>query len=450
MLYKNFNDLVKKIGQFALFSKDKIYLIHSTEIHPKLLDELVYNLSLNKNKKIKEAIFVFLRELARKKGIFCSSIYPLYQARVERKCKGFTVPAINFRGFTYYAAQAFFKEAIKKRVGAFILEIARSEIDYTNQSPKEYVGVILAAAIKENFKGPIFFQGDHFQVRIEEYKKDPKKELDALKNIIRKAIQAGFYNIDLDASALVDSTKKKISQQQKLNYEISAELTRYIRRIEPKGITISIGAEVGRIGGKITTPRELRSFLDNYKRKLTSYSKDLIGISKIAVQTGTVHGGIVLSDGKIGSMKVDFRTIRKLSEIAQKEYKLAGIVQHGASTLPDKIFSKFPKVGVLEIHLATAFQNVIFDNFPESLKEKIYRWIKKNFQSEKKPNWTDEQFIYKLRKKSWGHFKKEILDLPNRIKEKICLILEKRFDFLFKALKVENTENLVRKYVREG
>jgi len=449
MMYKNFNDLIEKIKQFALISENKVQSITSTNVENKLLDELAYNLSLNSDEQIRKMIFTFLKKLAKKKGIFCSSIHPLYMARGRGECKGFTVPAINLRGFTYYAAQVLLREIVKKNVGAFIMEIARSEIGYTDQRPMEYVGVILAAAIKESFKGPIFFQGDHFQIKLKKYKEDPEKEVSAVKDITKEAIQAGFYNIDVDTSTLVDLTKDTVLEQQRPNFEMAAELTKYIREIEPEDITVSVGAEIGEIGGKNSTPEELRTFVDNYKKTLASYGENLVGISKIAVQTGTAHGGVVLPDGRIADVKVDFDTIEKLSKIAREEYGLAGVVQHGASTLPDELFSKFPEVETAEIHLATGFQNIIFDNgyFPEDLKQRIYQWIRENLQSERKPDWTDEQFIYKLRKKAWGHFKKEVWDLPDEIKEKISQDLEKKFAFLLEALKVENTKDLVKKYI---
>jgi len=329
------------------------------------------------------------------------------------------------------------------------MEIARSEIGYTDQRPMEYVGVILAAAIKENFKGPIFFQGDHFQIKLKKYKEHSAEEIRAVKNLIKEAVEAGFYNIDVDTSTLVDLSKEAVIDQQRPNFEMAAELTRYIREIEPKDITVSVGAEIGEIGGKNSTPEELRTFVDNYKKTLASYGENLVGISKIAVQTGTAHGGVVLPDGKIADVKVDFDTIEKLSKIAREEYGLAGVVQHGASTLPDELFSKFPEVGTAEIHLATGFQNIIFDNgyFPEDLKQRIYQWIRENLQSERKPDWTDEQFIYKLRKKAWGHFKKEVWDLPDEIKTKISQDLTKKFSFYFDVLKVADTKELVQRYI---
>src|SRR5207237_8845079 len=56
---------------------------------------------------------------------------------------GFTVPAINVRGMAYVTARSIFRTAIRLDAGAFIFEIARSEIAYTEQRPAEYVAVML-------------------------------------------------------------------------------------------------------------------------------------------------------------------------------------------------------------------------------------------------------------------------------------------------------------------
>src|SRR3989338_11714164 len=283
---------------------------------------------------------------------------------------------------------------------------------YTNQPPFEYAAVCVAAAIKEGWRGPIFIQGDHFQINAKNYKADPDKELDGLRSLITQALEAGFYNIDIDSSTLVDLSKGTIKKQQELNYEVCAQLTNFIRQNQPTGIEISVGGEIGEVGSKNSTPEDLRAFMEGYRERLR---KGLTGISKISIQTGTSHGGVVLPDGTVAKVKLDFDTLKNLSKIAREECGLAGAVQHGASTLPQEAFGKFPEVGTAEVHLATEFQNMAYESahFPKELKNKMYDWIRQTQSAEKKPDQTEEQFIYSTRKKALGPFKKEILALPN-------------------------------------
>jgi len=177
--------------------------------------------------------------------------------------------------------------------------------------------------------------------------------------------------------------------------------------------------------------------------------KGLTGISKISVQTGTSHGGVVLPDGTVAQVKLDFDTLKNLSVIARNEYGLAGAVQHGASTLPAEAFHKFAECDAAEVHLATEFQNMIYESkhFPQELKAKIYDWLKINAAFEKKEGETEEQFFYKTRKKALGPFKKEIMGLSQATRDAIAGEIEEKFDFLFKQLNAVNNKELIDKYV---
>jgi fructose/tagatose bisphosphate aldolase len=366
-------------------------------------------------------------------------------ARGRGEFGGFTVPAINLRSMTYDLARAIFRVAKKNGSGAFAFEIARSEIGYTDQPPIEYAGVVLAAAARENYSGPVFIQGDHFQVNAAKFKENPGKEIESLQSLIGDAISSGFYNIDIDSSTLVDVSNPDLKEQQLLNYEVCAQLTQFIRRVEPRGITISVGGEIGEIGHQNSTPGDLRAFMAGFEDKIDG---GLVGISKISVQTGTTHGGVVLPNGSIAQIKLDFNTLKTLSEIARKEFGLAGAVQHGASTLPPEAFHKFVECETAEVHLATEFQNMIYESehFPAYLKKKIYDWLKVNATGEAKEGETEDQFLYKTRKKAFGPFKKEILRLPQQTRDAIALEIENKFDFLFKQLNLVNKSALVNKY----
>jgi len=404
--------------------------------------DLIRSDDLARKKILAKKIFA----LAYKKGIYPSSIHQFYIARGRGEFGGFTVPAINLRSMTYDLAKAIFRVAKINNSGAFIFEIAKSEMGYTAQPPIEYSAVVLAAAIKEGFSGPVFIQGDHFQVNAAKFKENPDKELEGLKVLIAEAIEAGFYNIDIDSSTVVDLSKPEVKKQQYNNYEVCAKLTQFIRQIQPRGVEVSVGGEIGEVGSKNSTPDELHAFMQGYRERLR---KGRTGISKISVQTGTSHGGVVLPDGTVAQVKLDFDTLKTLSEIAKKEYGLAGAVQHGASTLPAEAFHKFAETETAEVHLATEFQNMIYESkyFPEELKTKMYEWIKVNCQDERKEGESEEQFIYKTRKKALGPFKKEIMGLPKDVRDAIAGEIEEKFDFLFKQLNAVNNKELVDKYV---
>jgi len=410
-----------------------------------IMDNLIYEAVFEPDDEKRRAIFILIKEIAKACGAVPSSIQGLYE-EMGRSYPGFTVPAINIRGLTYDAARAIFRKAKEMSAGALIFEIARSEIGYTKQRPLEYATVVLASAVREGFEWPVFIQGDHFQLVRKNYLSGHDLETNYVKGLIAEAIDAEFYNIDIDTSTIVDIEKPSIKEQQRPNFEKTAELSEYVRQLQPEGVEISIGGEIGEIGGKNSTPEEARAYLDGFKETF----KGKKGISKLSVQTGTSHGGVVLPDGSLAKVKIDFDTLRALSNVARKEYGLSGCVQHGASTLPEEAFNMFPETGTSEVHLATGFQNIIYDSkhLPPEFREEIYNFIKQEYAKEKKEGQTEEQFIYSTRKKGFGLLKKKWWDLPADVKDPIMKELEAKFALLFEKLKVTNTADIVKKTVK--
>lgn len=450
MIYENKDQLKKGCEAILAIDEDEVRVLDEDRFQGKLIDDLIYTVVFSPDPATKEAAGFLIRRGAAALGILSSSIQTLYEAMGRKEVSGFTVPAINLRGITYDSAQAVFRAAVKGKVGPVLFEIARSEIDYTSQRPFEYTCSVTAAAVKSGWRGPIFIQGDHFQINAKKFAADAEKETQGVKNLIWEAIEAGFYNIDIDTSTLVDLSQPTIKDQQRNNFSLAAELTTMIRDLEPQGITISVGGEIGEVGGKNSTIEELQAYMDGYLEELKKRGDAMKGISKISVQTGTTHGGIPLADGTVAKVKIDFDVLEKLSETSRLKYGLSGAVQHGASTLPDEAFDRFPATGTAEIHLATGFQNMIFDSseFPGELRAKLYDYLKSNMKNEWKEKDTEEQFIYKTRKKAFGPFKLELWHLPADVRGRICDALERQFAFLFEKLKVNGTREILDKYIQ--
>ncbi len=410
--------------------------------HTDNIDSLIYSAVFSPNDEEKKSSRATIWKMAADSGIYSASIHNLYMAIGKKEVTGFTVPAINIRTLTYDTARVIFRLAKNLKVGAMIFEIARSEIGYTKQRPDEYSTAVVAAAIKEGYKGPVFIQGDHYQFKASLYKTDPQAEIKNIKDLVKESIDGRFYNIDIDASTLVDLNKSALSDQQKDNYEMTALITQYIRSLEPKDTVISIGGEIGHIGGKNSTPEEFAAFMDGYQSK----TGRLTGISKVSVQTGTSHGGIPLPDGTIAKIKLDFDVLEKIGQVAREKYQIGGAVQHGASTLPNELFNKFPQVNTLEIHLATGFQNIVYDNMPTALKKEMYEWIKTNCREEWKEGLSEEQFIYKSRKKALGPFKERLWKMTEAEKKPIIEKLHDQFSYLMEKLNAGGSYDVVKNH----
>ncbi|HTO75133.1 MAG TPA: class II fructose-bisphosphate aldolase [Thermoanaerobaculia bacterium] len=410
-----------------------------------VIDSLVWT-GVFGNAEVRDASRKKIREAARSLGILPASILPLYAARGRGEVSGFTVPAINIRMLGYDTARAVFRAARSLDAGAVILEIARSEIGYTEQRPAEYAAVVLAAAIKESWNGPVFLQGDHFQTNPKRMRENADKEVRAIEALIEEAIAAGFYQIDIDTSTLVDLSKPTLPEQQRVNAELCARFTKFIREREPREMPISVGGEIGEVGKENSTPEEFRAYMDVYRGALGQVP----GIAKVSVQTGSSHGGVVAPDGTVERVAIDFEVLRRISKVGREEYGIAGAVQHGASTLPPEYFGKFPDHDCAEIHLATGFQNMTYDHpsLPLPLRREAERWLFENKSDEWKKGETESQFLYKTRKYAIGPFKEKFWNLPSGTRQAIRDSLEREFHFLFEKLRIAGTRAMVAKYVR--
>jgi hypothetical protein len=244
----------------------------------------------------------------------------------------------------------------------------------------------------------------------------------------------------------VDLTKPTLDAQQEANYGQAALISEFIRNHSPKGVTISLGGEIGEVGNKNSTPEELEAYMSGYTKRM---KPGVVGLSKVSVQTGTSHGGVVLPDGTLAKVKVDFDTLAKLSEAARTKHGMGGAVQHGASTLPMELFDKFPQTGTCEIHLATEFQNIMYEHpkFPAALKDEIYAWLKEKAANERKEGESDSQFFYKTRKKAIGPFKDRIWGLPAPVRDEILAVLGEKLETLFRKLNVEGTGQMIKPFV---
>jgi len=444
--YESRDELLEAFRPYGAVNQDGVQVSDANGLRGEFVDNLAYTSALGSD-AMKPVARHLIWNLAQTLGCAPASIHDYYIAGGRNVWHNQTTPAINVRAMAYDTARAIVRAANKLDVGQVIFEIARSEMGYTEQRPAEYTASILAAAIREGFQGPVFIQGDHFQINAKGYKADPEKEVQGVRDLIDEALVAGFLNIDVDTSTIVDLSLPNEDEQQAENARRTAELTAYIREREAQGVTVSVGGEIGEVGTENSTPAELIAFMRQYEKALASHNGgNLTGISKISVQTGTSHGGVVLPDGSIASVKVDFDTLAELSKLSREKYGLAGAVQHGASTLPEAAFGHFARSNACEVHLATGFQNIMFDSpaFPADLLKEMYAYLDANHPDDRKPGMTDAQFYYTARKRAIGPFKKDLWNLNADAKGAICEELQERFELIFNSLNVVNTSSMVR------
>jgi fructose/tagatose bisphosphate aldolase len=440
-------DLATRLQGIARIEGGKLVIEDAARFRSGLAADLAWTAAFTADDDTAEAARWLVWEGAQALGVMSASIQELYMARSRGEVSGFTVPAMNLRAQTFDMARTIYETAAKHDVGALILEIARSEQTYTFQRPMDFATSVCAGAIAAGWTGPVFVQGDHYQFNAKKYAADPEAMTEEIRRACRLAIDAGYRNIDIDSSTLVDLSQPNLDLEQRENYTRAAELTALIRSLESDGVTVSVGGEIGEVGKANSTVEELKAYLDGYDAVLQKLAPGAKGVSKVSVQTGTSHGGVPLPGGGVAEVKLDFDVLAKLGEYARSR-GLAGAVQHGASTLPDELFHRFPQVETAEIHLATGFQNALYEHpaFPAELMEEIYDWCRANAADERKDGQTEQQFLYTTRKKAIGPFKRQLWDLASR--DEILASQGEKVAYLFEQLKVVGSMEMTTRHVK--
>ncbi len=391
-----------------------------------------------------------IRAAAAALGAFPASIANFYAARGAGEVAGFTVPAVNIRGLTFDIASALFRAIIAEESIA-IFEINRAELGFTGQDAESFACSVLAAAIAEGYRGPVFLQADHMIVNAKAFAADPAAELSALRAVIESCLDASFLNVDIDASTVVDLSFADVASQQRENAEVTATLARGVRAWQAEhsairqSVEISLGGEIGEVGAHNSTVEELDSFVEQ-----THALYPGAHLRKISVQTGTKHGGVVLPDGAMADVSLDFNTLRDLSAAARQRYGMAGAVQHGASTLPEAMFGRFPEVGTAEVHLATGFQNLVFDHprFPPDLLREMEAYALTKLGQDRRPGESDAQFLHLARRKLWGPFQASLWEIEAEPLVEIRESLTSRFRALMRSLRASGLRPAVEGYTR--
>lgn len=383
-----------------------------------------------------------IRAAAQALDIIPASVHDLYLARGrEAFSHAWTTPAFNLRALPFDCARAAYRSARKVDAAAMIFELARVELGWTNQTLTEYAASILAAAIAEGFRGALFLQGDHFQISAS---LPLEQEKAAVENLIAEALAAGYFNIDVDTSTLVDLSKPTVTEQQTVNATLSAELAAHVRTLQPQGVTVSIGGEIGEVGGHVSTQEELRAYMSQFNER---FAPNQPGLSKVSIHTGTAHGGIPLPDGSMAKVNIDFDALKNLAQVARTEFGMGGAVQHGASTLPPEHFNQFVRHGAIEVHLATAFMTTFYKNIPVEMKNEMFAWLDEHLAAERKPGMTTEQFHHNTQMHALAPFKESAWNLPTDVKDQLSAAWEAQFDMLFERLGCAGTRSIIEQIV---
>ncbi len=452
-LFKSVRELLESCQGTLEVTNNQLEIQNPDHLKKQLIDALIYNGIFNKDVNIREFIFWLIWEAAGVLNIQLASIQELYEARKEEarnknEYPHMIIPSIQIPGFSYYTARSVIRAAQQKNVGAFIFELTKADFDHTLQRPKEYTMNCLAAAIKEGYEGILFIQGDQFQINDRNFKQNRVAEVSLTRSLIDEAIDAGFYNIGIDTSTLIDNTIPNVNEQQFLNFALSATLTRFIREKQPEGITVSLGINIARLKEIETLLNDFRAFMNGYNETI---KKVELGITVKKMNTIVIQAPLSIEANKTqAEINMDLDILEKLANLAQNDFDLAGIALNCPADVSDQLLSSLLEKDLAELKFNNIIQDIIYNHtqLPDDLKERFDEYLISTFIHEKEENETMSQFLYKVRKKGFRDFKQEFYDLEDNIKTNISKEIEDKISDLFQKLNLVDSKPLIEKWIK--
>ncbi|MFH1857905.1 MAG: hypothetical protein ABH845_03250, partial [Candidatus Omnitrophota bacterium] len=158
------NGLLASVSGVLEVTPTEVRVLNEETLRTKTIFDLKREASLNPNNDVKVAAQRIIREAGISLGIKEASLHYFYMARHEGKWDNFTSPSYNVRTNAFQTMRQIYRAMNEDDAKAFGIELARSERRYTGQLFPEYTAMAYAAAIAEGYRGPLFVQGDHFQV----------------------------------------------------------------------------------------------------------------------------------------------------------------------------------------------------------------------------------------------------------------------------------------------
>ncbi|MFH1286342.1 MAG: class II fructose-bisphosphate aldolase [Candidatus Magasanikbacteria bacterium] len=406
---------------------------------------LQFNASVNENEEVKHAAQQWIFAIADAMNITSGSNHEFYLEKQQGKHQFFTVPAVNSRMVTFHTIRAALRSAEALEIPHIIFELALSEVGYTGQQKDEYAALVKAAYISLGLsERTVYLQADHYQLDPKKYAEDADAEMKRIQDAITFALEHGVYNIDIDSSKFETANSNKTDREnQAENARLTATLLHFIRNYESEHelpCTVSVGGEVGEVGGENTRYPQVNAYLELIKEEMERLGSDqFVGLDKVSINVGSAHGGVLGPDGQpLDSIPLDFTAHHDLYMMAkdpmsEREHVIS--VQHGASTLPKHYFPLFPAMHVAEIHLATGFQNVVWETLEkkdtqlfETMKSEVMNRCGEKVAAHE----TEAIGFMKERKRVTEFFKRDLL-LSNSI-EAIEQALENEFAEIFHSL----------------
>lgn len=247
------------------------------------------------------------------------------------------------------------KKAEKNSLAALSLDFAGlEEVDLLVQLSR-----VASAALQHEYQGPLFLQANHLIFDGSRFENDRENLLEELKSKTKQAIRLGIFNINYDASQLVDMEAIRISEKMLMNLKMVALATNlWVRNFQPNDVIVSVTGKIGNTNVSLPDKEDVKEFL---QRLLKEGSRLRFGVS-----------GEDISKIEIPATKIDQESvnqINQLNEIVRRDIKMGGVVIDAGSIKDMNAYLPFSELRICELKMKLKKELITEDNIKTILRK---------------------------------------------------------------------------------
>lgn len=306
-------------------------------------------------------LFYIIYRICWMQGIYFSSLQKMNQSQGNQSAfSKICIPVFDISELTFEQLQELTKaihgESSKKNsLAAFCIDFALDgEVDLPVQLSR-----ITAVALLHGYQGPLFLQADQLKFDALRFENDRENLLDELKSKTKQAIRFGIFNINYDASQLVDEEASRISEKMLMNLKMVALGTNlWVRNFQPNGMVVSVSGNLGGSDGSLPGEADVKEFL---QRLLKEGSRLRFGV------TGDDISKIEIPVTKINQESVSL--INQLNEVIRRDIKLGGVVIDTGTIRDMNAYLPYSDLRICELKMKPEKGLIAEDNIKTILKK---------------------------------------------------------------------------------
>lgn len=426
MLHASTQELLQSLTGCIAVSDHEVTVQHGERLKRELIDALLENALFNPELAVRSLAHQLIKAIANDLGIFPTSLQALYEARRRTEYLGKTVPRLAAHGLTYDMARAAFRTMKRSSTAICLFELPVETLPIAESHLQDFCSSVLAAAIKEGFYGPLFLQLGDIRYQADAFINNPQQYHQQLHQLLQLGMANGFLNFAVDTTALPHE-----------GFAEMASFSNTLNEWQQGDRLLAHGAALGDLPSGEAALNSLCANLDTYFEHLKKEGNKAHPLCKLGVKI----------KGDLANSRV---AVEKLRDLIVSKYAFAGLTIDHLLHLSERNLRDLATWQALEVNVSELLYDRLFDShhFPKEIIVEMRHFLTDACRHEWHVSESEEEFVHRLRHRTFAPFKKMFWEIPAATREKIGLELERTFASLFQWLGVTETVTLVRDKVR--